>query len=71
MEGGMTDILSIYAPANRVKLLTVAGSLVAGGTIIALQPGQSWNFIAGQTTQTFANATSSGHRFTAVYWTNT
>jgi len=30
----MTDILSIYAPANRVKLLTVAGFLVAAIAIL-------------------------------------
>jgi len=30
----MTDILSIYAPANRVKLLTVAGLLVAAIAIL-------------------------------------
>jgi two-component system, LuxR family, sensor kinase FixL len=34
MVNNMADILSIYAPANRVKLLTVAGSLVAAIAIL-------------------------------------
>ena len=38
------------------------------GTTFALQPGQSWDVIPGQTTQTTVNATTGGHTFTAVYW---
>jgi hypothetical protein len=44
------------------------GLLKAGGTIIALQPGQVWNLIPGQTTPTFVNAATSGHQFTVVLW---
>ncbi len=42
--------------------------LGAGGTSFALQPGDSWTMIPGQTTVTNVNAASSGHRFTVVYW---
>ena len=34
----------------------------------ALQPGESWNIIPGQTTATTANAATGGHAFTAIYW---
>ncbi len=43
-----------------------ASVLQANGTIIALQPGQSWPVIPGQTTPTYVNAATSGHKFTAV-----
>ena len=39
------------------------------GTASALVPGQSWVVpVYGSTLPVFANATTSGHRFTAVYW---
>ena len=40
----------------------------ARGTIFALAPGESWDLIPGQTTATWVNAISDGHRFTAVLW---
>jgi hypothetical protein len=45
-----------------------AGVLHANGTIFALQPGQSWPVIPGQTTPTYVNATTSGHKFSGVSW---
>ncbi len=45
---------------------STAGS--ANGSVVALQPGQTWLVIAQQTTTTYANAASSGHKFTAVYY---
>lgn len=45
-----------------------AATLNANGTTIALAPGQTWQIIPGQTTVTSVNATSSGHKFTAVFW---
>jgi hypothetical protein len=45
-----------------------AGMLHANGTVFALQPGQTWNVIPGQTTPTYVNAASSGHKFSAVSW---
>ena len=45
-----------------------APSLTANGSVIALQPGQTWNVIPDQTTVTKVNATTSSHAFTAVYW---
>jgi hypothetical protein len=44
------------------------GSLAANGTIIALRPGDTWALIPGQTTPTYVNAESSGHKFTVVVW---
>lgn len=43
-------------------------SLQGNGTTFALYPGQSWTIIPGQTTSTTVNATSSGHKFSVVYW---
>ena len=40
----------------------------ANGTVAALQPGQSWTVVTGQTTPTYVNANTSGHSFTAVAW---
>lgn len=40
------------------------------GTCFALQPGQIWPVIPNQTTPTRANAASSGHKFSAVQWTD-
>lgn len=39
-----------------------------GGSNFALQPGQSWQIIPGQTTPTSVNALSSGHTFSVIYW---
>ena len=52
----------IVDPVGSATLLT------ANGTRFALQPGQSWPVIPGQTTPTFANATTSGHKFSVVSW---
>jgi hypothetical protein len=38
------------------------------GTTFVLQPGEMWHSIPGQSTATRANATTSGHKFSAVYW---
>lgn len=38
-------------------------TLTARGSTFALQPGQTWYAIPGQSTPTTANAASSGHRF--------
>jgi hypothetical protein len=45
-----------------------ASVLHANGTVFALQPGQTWNVISGQTTPTYVNATTSGHKFSVVSW---
>lgn len=36
------------------------------GVTFVLYPGQSWPLIAGQTTQTWVNAATSGHKFSGV-----
>jgi hypothetical protein len=45
-----------------------ASVLQGNGTVFALQPGQTWTVIPGQTTPTYVNAASAGHKFSAVYW---
>jgi hypothetical protein len=52
---------------------TRAGGIVAGGesgTTFELLPGQTWTVVPGQTTQTFVNAVTNGHAFSAIYWVN-
>jgi hypothetical protein len=46
------------------------GDAVVGGTgaTFALQPGQTWYAIEGQSTPTTVNAATSAHAFSAVYW---
>lgn len=39
------------------------------GTTFALYPGQTYDLIAGQTTQTWVNAATDGHKFSGVYYT--
>lgn len=43
-------------------------SLNGNGSTFALQPGQSWEVIPGQTTTTKVNANTSGHKFSVVSW---
>lgn len=38
------------------------------GSTFALQPGQSWTIIPGQTTPTYVNAVTNGHKFSVVYF---
>ena len=40
----------------------------ANGTVFALQPGQSWTALPGQSTATYVNANTTGHRFTVTSW---
>lgn len=47
---------------NPVTTATTSGN----GTTVALQPGQTWFIIPGQTTPTSVNAASSNHNFTVV-----
>ena len=42
--------------------------LAANGNVFALQPGQTWELIPGQTTPTWVSAASSGHQFTIVVY---
>lgn len=56
--------------AAEVLYVSPVGSagLAANGTTFALQPGQSWPLIAGQTTNTSVNANTGGHKFSVVQW---
>jgi len=46
----------------------VAPGSNANGTAIALQPGQSFPLIPGQTTAVQVNAATTGHKFTCVIY---
>jgi hypothetical protein len=56
--------------ANAEPLLVTATgddpALSANGTTFAIQPGEKWNVIPGQTTVTKVTATTAGHKFSAV-----
>jgi hypothetical protein len=43
-----------------------AAGLQGNGTTFAIEPGQTWELIAGQTTPTSVNAQSSGHKFSVI-----
>lgn len=62
----------ITNPYTAIEPLYVNPVGVAGtsafGTTFALQPGQSWSVIPGQTTQTTVNAATSAHQFSAISW---
>ena len=40
----------------------------AGGTILALQPGDTYTLVPGSTLPTIVNAATGGHKFTVVLW---
>lgn len=62
-----TDQGLVTAEVLYVDAVNPAG-MAGNGTTFALQPGQTWEVIPGQTTVTSVNAASSGHKFSAVYW---
>jgi hypothetical protein len=45
-----------------------APGLVAQGTTCEIRPGGIWNLIPGQTTPTFVNAATNGHKFNVVVY---
>lgn len=56
-------------PAEPLYLNPISpGTLSGNGSNFALAPGQSWVIIPGQTTSTWANAATTGHRFSVVFW---
>ena len=57
---GTAEVLYINPVGN--------AGLAGNGATFALQPGQTWNCIPGQTTQTTVNAATSGHAFSCVWW---
>lgn len=59
-DQGLSNVETLYV--NPVGNATLQGN----GTTFALQPGQSWAFIPGQTTPTTVNAESDGHKFSVV-----
>lgn len=38
------------------------------GTTFVLYPGQTWTMIPGQTTATYVNAATSGHKFSGIFY---
>jgi hypothetical protein len=61
-DQGLDAVETLYV--NPVTAATEA----ANGTTFALAPGQSWELIPGQTTNTSVNAASSGHKFSVVVY---
>ena len=48
---------------------TGATPILAGnGTCFALQPGQTWSVIPQQSSTTSVTSTTTGHKFSAVWW---
>lgn len=62
-----TDQGIVTAEVLYVNPVTAA-TTTANGTTFALQPGQSWTVIPGQSTNTSVNAATSGHEFSVVSW---
>lgn len=44
------------------------GALAGNGSSFALAPGQSWVAIPGQSSATWVNGATTGHRFSVVFW---
>jgi hypothetical protein len=61
-DQGLGAIEPLYV--NIVTNATTSGN----GTTVALQAGQSFALVPGQTTAVSVNAASNGHRFTCVFW---
>lgn len=43
-------------------------ALIGNGTCFRIYPGGSWNAVPGQTTTTSMNASTSGHKTSAIQW---
>ncbi|HUZ33911.1 MAG TPA: hypothetical protein VMV19_17655 [Xanthobacteraceae bacterium] len=56
-----TDQGLVTAENLYINPVTAAGT-VGNGTTFALLPGQSWTIVPGQTTPTYVNAPTSGHK---------
>ncbi|MCX7898539.1 MAG: hypothetical protein N2444_00350 [Methylocystis sp.] len=57
-----------YAEPLYIDPVGPCAQLSAGDTIVMIMPGETYRVIPGQTTPTFVNAATAGHRFTAIYW---
>ncbi len=42
--------------------------LEGNGAVFTIYPGYSWDIIPGQTTPTYVNAATSGHKFSVIYY---
>jgi hypothetical protein len=62
VDQGLAAVEPLYV--NQVT----GATLVANGTTIALQPGQSYSVIPNTTTPVTVCAASPSHKFTAVEW---
>lgn len=60
--------LSVAEPLYITPVGNSPGSApgAGNGTTFVLYPGQTWTIIPGQTTATWVNAGSSGHKFSGV-----
>lgn len=66
-----TDQGIVTAEPLYISPVSAAPGSVPGdgnGTTFVLYPGQNYDIIAGQTTPTFVNAATPGHKFSGVYY---
>jgi hypothetical protein len=62
-DQGISAVEPLYVDPTGAQATTQGN-----GTTFRLEPGQTWNAIAGQTTSTSMNAATSGHRIAGVSW---
>lgn len=65
-DQGIVSTEPLYISA----VISTPGSALGSGngTVFTLYPGQTWTMIPGQTTQTWVNAATSGHKFSGIYY---
>jgi hypothetical protein len=62
-----TDQGIVTAEPLYLSIVGAAG-LAGNGSVVALQPGQSFSLPAGMNAAVSINAVTNGHKFTAVWW---
>lgn len=62
-DEGIATVEPLY-----VNAVTTATTLATDGSSVALQPGQTFNCVPGQTTHVSANALTSSHNAVVVAW---
>lgn len=58
----------ISAPASLLIDPVGSAAVTAGGTTFSLPPGDTWNLIPGQITETSVNSPANNHIFSIVVW---
>lgn len=63
LDQGLSQAEPLYIDITGAPATTSGNS-----TTFALQPGQTFNMVAGQVTGVSANAASTGHKFSVIWW---